>query len=165
MGTTNDCLNDNGIEKCQFNAHARVKHKVLSFLQFWPKRPFLRIRMVRFLRTFTYGFFDHKKKYKTAPKSTQYRVNKIFGPNCHFKTLPQTLLIRFSCLDGTVSFFGRFNKKRCQNAQEIILHQISWYPKKFKTWSFFFLPLYNRPLLLMQVKAIILIILETNCAF
>ena len=34
-------------------------------------------------------------------------------------------------------FLADFNKKRCQNAREIILHQISWYPKKFETWPLF----------------------------
>ena len=30
-------------------------------------------------------------------------------------------------------FLADFNKKRCQNAQWIILHHISWYPKEFET--------------------------------
>ena len=40
-------------------------------------------------------------------------------------------------LGGTLSFSTDFIKKRCQNVQEIILHQIQDSPKEFETYPFF----------------------------
>ena len=47
--------------KCQFNEHARVKRKAPSFSNLDLNGRFYKYGRSDFLRTFTNGFFDHKK--------------------------------------------------------------------------------------------------------
>ena len=49
---------------------------------------------------------------------------------------PQTPHLVNHFLGGTPSFFNQFHLKRCQNVQEIILHQIQGSPKEFETSPF-----------------------------
>ena len=90
-----------------------------------------------FLRTFTNGFFVHKKIQDSTKINGVWCKIRYLVQNTLLRT-PTAPLIRFSFFWTALShFLTDFNKQRCQNAQEIILHQIIWYPKKFETWPLF----------------------------
>ena len=67
-----------------------------------------------FYKIFRNVFFDLKqihKRYITATKSIRYYVKSSIWPKLTLLRPPQTPLIGFSFLGGTVSFLADFNKK------------------------------------------------------
>ena len=69
-------------------------------------------------------------------------VNDKLDQNCHFQTPHRTPVADLVFWVAPCSFFGRFQWKRCQNAQENILHHIKGSPKESETSPFYSPPLF-----------------------
>ena len=64
-----------------------------------------------FYETFESGFFDFKQIHNSTKTSKISCKNKIFGPNCHFQTRPNTPLPDLVFRAALSHFFPDFNKK------------------------------------------------------
>ena len=109
--------------------------KAPPFLNLAQNGHFLEHGWSDFYKTFESGFFDFKQIHITALQSIKYYVKENIWPNkLSFSDPPQTPLPDLVFRAALSHFLANFNKKkRCQNAQWIILHHISWYPKEFET--------------------------------
>ena len=122
-------------------------------LQFWLKRPFLRIWVVWFFGTFINGFFDLKQIHYNT------KINKMW---CKIKCLTQIVIFRPPTDPPCrVYFFGRHClifwlisiKKKKKGVK--MLRRSYWFKwaGTLKIWNMTpFLPLYNRPLIIADYE-------------
>ena len=112
VGTTNDCLNDNGIENADSMSMRVFNAKAPSFSNFDLNGHFYEYGWSDFLRTFTNGFFDHKK----VQDST--KINTVW---CNIRYLVQIVIFRtphrppssdFVFWTALSHFLADFNKKK-----------------------------------------------------
>ena len=106
-------------------------------LNFDQKCQFLRKRLVEFSFRFQNWIPElilHIIRYQDDSNEAQNARKGVFWWNLQF-FVRAPFQHRFSAC--TNWFFGRFCFKWCQNAQETILHQIRWSPKKSETSPFF----------------------------